>query len=206
MAAPTQVTSRAVSSLLHGAVRVSIASRPFERRHGPITLRRKARRRAAADDHQRSGGSFDGAVHLVGRFICGSCEETPRYRPFLFLALWCPSHDGRHRSRRRPIMQPTTVIFALGVTLALVVLVMLVWRWRVRRLNGDNPEERYRRDIRALQRGRWTRAAERHSEDVWSSGAAPDSPHSRAKKAGATLATGLVAGGCGGCGGCGCGG
>jgi phosphatidylserine/phosphatidylglycerophosphate/cardiolipin synthase-like enzyme len=103
-------------------------------------------------------------------------------------------------------MQPTTVIFALGVTLALVVLVMLVWRWRVRRLNGDNPEERYRRDIRALQRGRWTRAAERHSEDIWSSGAAPDSPHSRAKKAGATLATGLVAGGCGGCGGCGCGG
>jgi hypothetical protein len=104
------------------------------------------------------------------------------------------------------LTQLTAVITALGVTLALSVLVMLVWRGRVRRLNGENPQERYRRDILALQRGRSTRATGCRSGDVWSAGAAPDSPHSRAKKAGATLATGLAAGGCGGCGGCGCGG
>ena len=100
----------------------------------------------------------------------------------------------------------SAVFIALGVVLALAVLVMLVWRGRVRRLNGEDPEERYRRDIRAVRRGRKIRARERRSGDVWSAGAASDSPHSRAKKAGATLATGLAVGGCGGCGGCGCGG
>ena len=48
----------------------------------------------------------------------------------------------------------SAVLIALGVVLALAVLVMLVWRGRVRRLNGENPEERYRRDIRAVRRGR----------------------------------------------------
>ena len=100
----------------------------------------------------------------------------------------------------------SAVLIALGVVLALAALVMLVWRGRVRRLNGENPEERYRRDIRAVRRGRQIRARGRRSGDVWSAGAASDSPHSRAKKAGATLATGLAVGGCGGCGGCGCGG
>ena len=98
------------------------------------------------------------------------------------------------------------VLIALGVVLALAVLVMLVWRGRVRRLDGENPQERYRRDIRDVRRGRKIRARGRRSEDVWSAGAASDSPHSRAKKAGATLTTGLAVGGCGGCGGCGCGG
>ena len=73
------------------------------------------------------------------------------------------------------------VLIALGVALALTALVMLVSRWQARRLK------------------------QRRAGDVWSAGTAPDSSHSRAKKAGATLATGLAAG-CGGCGGCGCGG
>ena len=96
------------------------------------------------------------------------------------------------------------VLIALGVVLALAVLVMLVWRGRVRRLDGENPQERCRRDIRDVRRGRKIRARGRRSEDVWSAGAASDSPHSRAKKAEATLTTGLAVGG--GCGGCGCGG
>ena len=65
------------------------------------------------------------------------------------------------------------VVIAIGVALALAQLVILVRRVRARR-----------------------------SEDVWSAGAARESAHSRAKKAGATLAAGLIAG----CGGCGCGG
>ena len=104
------------------------------------------------------------------------------------------------------LTEQSVVFIALGVVLALAALVMLVWRGRVRHLNGENPEERYRRDIRAVRRERQIRARESRSEDVWSAGAVSDSPHSRAKKAGATLATGLAVGGCGGCGGCGCGG
>ena len=104
------------------------------------------------------------------------------------------------------LTEQCAVLIALGVVLALVVLLMLVWRGRARRLNGENPEERYRRDIRAVRRERRIRAREGRSEDIWSAGAVSDSPHSRAKKAGATLATGLAVGGCGGCGGCGCGG
>ena len=100
----------------------------------------------------------------------------------------------------------SAVLIALGVVLALAALVMLVWRGRLRRLNGENPEERYRRDIRAVRCERRIRARGRRSGDVWSAEASSDSPHSRAKKAGATLATGLAVGGCGGCGGCGCGG
>ena len=100
----------------------------------------------------------------------------------------------------------SAVLIAAGVVLALAVLALLVWRGRVRRLNGGNPEEQYRRDIQAVRRERRIWARGRRSGDVWSAGAASDSPHSRAKKAGATLATGLAVGGCGGCGGCGCGG
>ena len=72
-------------------------------------------------------------------------------------------------------MSWTLVVIAMGVALALAQLVILVRRVRARRA------------------------------DVWSAGAAPESAHSRAKKAGATLAAGLITG-CGGCGGCGCGG
>ncbi len=73
-------------------------------------------------------------------------------------------------------MEWSVVVIALAVALALTQLVILVRRARARR-----------------------------ADDVWSAGAAPESAHSRAKKAGATLTAGLIAG-CGGCGGCGCGG
>ena len=99
----------------------------------------------------------------------------------------------------------SAVLIALGVVLALAVLVTLVWRAWVHRLNGENPEERYRRDIWAVRRERRIRATGRRSGDVWSAGAASD-PAFAGQEAGATLATGLAVGGCGGCGGCGCGG
>jgi hypothetical protein len=98
------------------------------------------------------------------------------------------------------LTQLGVVITALALALA-----VLVWRGRIRRLNGENPEDRYRRDIHAVRRGRKIRAAERSSGDVWSAGAESDPPQSRAKKATAWVALGST-GGCGGCGGCGCGG
>jgi hypothetical protein len=113
--------------------------------------------------------------------------------------------DGTHSGRRTimQLAQLSAVIVALGMALAVAVL---MWRGRVRRLNRENPEERYRRDVRGLRRGRRNRTIGGHSEDLWSAGAASsDSGHSRAKKAGAALTVGLT-GGCGGCGGCGCGG
>jgi len=100
------------------------------------------------------------------------------------------------------LTQLSVVIIALGVALALAVL---VWRGRVRRLNGENPEERYRRDIQAVRRRSKIRVTERRSGDVWSAGAESDPPQSRAKKTAAWVALGST-GGCGGCGGCGCGG
>jgi hypothetical protein len=100
-------------------------------------------------------------------------------------------------------MQLTQLIVALGVVLAVAVL---VWRGRVRRLNRQSPEVQCRRDIQALRRRRRIRVTERGSDDVWSAGAAAaDPPHSRAKKAATWMAAGTL-GGCGGCGGCGCGG
>jgi hypothetical protein len=93
----------------------------------------------------------------------------------------------------------------LSVVLALAVLVMLVRRGRVRRLNRDNPEAQYRRDIQALKRRRRIPVTGLRSEDVWEAGAPSDAPYSRSKKAAAWVALGSV-GGCGGCGGCGCGG
>ena len=101
--------------------------------------------------------------------------------------------------------QPTAVIVALGVVLALAVLVMLVWRGRVRRLNGKRAEARFRRDIRALRRVRPTRATGLRADDVWSAGADSAPASSRSKKAAAWVALGSL-GSCGGCGGCGCGG
>jgi hypothetical protein len=97
----------------------------------------------------------------------------------------------------------------LSVVLALAVLVMLVWRGRVRRLNRDNPEAQYRRDIQALKRRRRIPVTGLRSEDVWEAdvweaGAPSDAPYSRSKKAAAWVAGSV--GGCGGCGGCGCGG
>jgi hypothetical protein len=100
------------------------------------------------------------------------------------------------------LTQLSVVIIALGVALALAVL---VWRGGVRRLNSANPEERCRRDIQAMRRGREIRVTERGSGDVWSAGAESDPAQSRAKKATAWVALGSTAG-CGGCGGCGCGG
>jgi len=102
------------------------------------------------------------------------------------------------------VTQLGAVFIALGAALALAVLVVLVWRGRVRRLNGENPEARCRRDIQALRRGHRTRGSGLRSEDVWEAGAPSDAPHSRAKKAVTWVAVGSV--GCGGCGGCGCGG
>ena len=98
--------------------------------------------------------------------------------------------------------QLSAVIIALGVALALAVV---VWRGRVRRLNRENPEARYRRDIQALKRRRRNPVTGLRSEDVWEAGVPSDAPHSRAKKAAAWVALSSV-GGCGGCGGCGCGG
>ena len=102
------------------------------------------------------------------------------------------------------VTQLGAVTIALGVVLALAVLVMPVWRGRVRRLNGENPEAGYRRDIRALRREHRTRGSGLRSEDVWEAGAPSDPPNSRAKRAVTWVAVGSV--GCGGCGGCGCGG
>jgi hypothetical protein len=104
------------------------------------------------------------------------------------------------------LTQLSAVTIALGVVLALAALVILVWHARVGRLN-ENPEERCRRDIKALRRGQWTRDAGLRCEDVWSAGLASNSEpgHSRSKRAVAWVAVGAV-GGCGGCGGCGCGG
>ena len=103
------------------------------------------------------------------------------------------------------LTQLGAVIIALGVALALGVLAFLAWRGRIRRLNRENPEARYRRDVEALKRRRRIPPAGLSSEDVWSAGAAPGAPYSRSKKAAAWVALGSV-GGCGGCGGCGCGG
>jgi hypothetical protein len=101
------------------------------------------------------------------------------------------------------LTQLGAVIVALGVVLALAVV---VWRGRARRLNRENPQERYRRDIEALQRRRRIPMTGVRTEDVWEAGAAQGTQHSRAKKAGATLTAGLIGGCGGGCGGCGCGG
>jgi hypothetical protein len=98
------------------------------------------------------------------------------------------------------LTQLSAAIIALGVTLA-----VLVWRRRARRLNGENPEGKYRRDIQTLRRGHRVRGTGRRSEDVWSAGAASEPAHSKAKKAATWVALGSV-GSCGGCGGCGCGG
>jgi hypothetical protein len=103
------------------------------------------------------------------------------------------------------VTQLSAATIALGVALALAVLVMLVWRGRVRRLSRECPEARYRRNIQALRRRRRIPVTGLRSEDVWEAGAPSDVPHSRAKKATAWVAMGAV-GGCGGCGGCGCGG
>jgi hypothetical protein len=101
---------------------------------------------------------------------------------------------------------PQLFVVAVGVALALGVPAMLVRRLRGRRLNGEYLQARYRRDVRAM-RARTIRVAGRRSDDVWSAGAAPDSPHSnsKGKKAVAYVAMAST-GGCGGCGGCGCGG
>lgn len=106
------------------------------------------------------------------------------------------------------LIQLSAVIIALCVALALAVV---VWRGRVRRLNRENPEARYRRDIQALKRRRRNPVTGLRSEDVWEAGVPSDAPHSRAKKAAAWVALSSVGGcgcggGCGGCGGCGCGG
>jgi hypothetical protein len=110
-------------------------------------------------------------------------------------------------STKEAIMQLThssTATMAVGAALAVATLVLLVWRVRVRRLNGASLQARYRRDVRGIRLGA-IRVAERRSNDVWSAGAAPDSPHSKKKKAVAYVAMAST-GGCGGCGGCGCGG
>ena len=99
------------------------------------------------------------------------------------------------------VTQVGVVIVGVVVALALAVL---VWRGRVRRLNGENPEERYRRDIQAVRRARKSRVTNHGTGDVWSAGAESAGPQSRAKKATAWAVIGSV--GCGGCGGCGCGG
>ena len=100
------------------------------------------------------------------------------------------------------VTQLGAVTIALGVVLALAVLAMLVWRWRSRDLNGENPEARCRRDIHALRHGHRPPSSALRSDDVWEAGAPSDPPHSRAKKAVTWVAAGTV----GGCGGCGCGG
>jgi hypothetical protein len=97
------------------------------------------------------------------------------------------------------------VIIALGVALALAAVALLAWCGRVRRLNRENPEARYRSDIQALKRRRQTSVKDLRSDDVWSAGAASESSYSRSKKAAAWVALESI-GGCGGCGGCGCGG
>lgn len=90
-------------------------------------------------------------------------------------------HDASHMMgklalSRRSVMTWSVVVIAAAVMLALSQLVILVRRAQARRA----------------------------AEDVWSAGA-PESAHSRAKKAGAATTAGLISG-CGGCGGCGCGG
>jgi hypothetical protein len=97
-------------------------------------------------------------------------------------------------------IQLGALIIALGVALA--VLVAVAWRRHVRRLNDENPEERYRRDCEALRRQRETRVTARQSEEVWAAGT--DGSPSRGKQAVAWVTIASV--GCGGCGGCGCGG
>ncbi|HZN83833.1 MAG TPA: hypothetical protein VFC01_29745 [Mycobacterium sp.] len=94
------------------------------------------------------------------------------------------------------------VIVAMAVGVGLVVAMLA---WRARRLQRDDPEARYRKDIQALKRRNWTESTRVYSDDIWSAGAVPDSPYSKSKKAAAWVALGAV-GGCGGCGGCGCGG
>jgi hypothetical protein len=100
------------------------------------------------------------------------------------------------------LTQLGVVVIVLSVALALAVLAS---RGRVRRLNRANPEARYRSDIQYLKRRPKAPVKASSSEDIWSAGAAPDSSHSRSKKAAAWVTLGAV-GGCGGCGGCGCGG
>ncbi len=62
-----------------------------------------------------------------------------------------PQREDDHRQ----LTQLSAVSIALGVVLALAVLVILAWRGRVRRLNREKPEAQYRRDIQALKR-QWT--------------------------------------------------
>ena len=92
-----------------------------------------------------------------------------------------------------------------AVIIAFVFFVALAWRVQVRRPNRATPEARYRNDIQHLKRRRRTPVTGPSSDDIWSAGAAQDSPHSRSTKT-TTWATIAVTGGCGGCGGCGCGG
>jgi hypothetical protein len=114
-------------------------------------------------------------------------------RTFLFRTVWRPSHD-------RQMTQLVIVAMAVGVGLVVAMLA-----WRARRLQRDDPEARYRKDIQALKRRNRTESTRVYSDDIWSAGAVPDSPYSKSKKAAAWVALGAV-GGCGGCGGCGCGG
>lgn len=97
------------------------------------------------------------------------------------------------------LTQPSVVLIALGVAVAIA---LLVWRGRQRRPTGEDAEARYRRDAQALRRGRKVRLAGAGYGDVWSAGAESDGPQSRAKKTTAWVAIGST-GGCGGCGGCG---
>ena len=92
----------------------------------------------------------------------------------------------------------------LIIVVAIAIAALLVWLVRLRRARLESPEERYRRDIQGL-RPRPRASVNVNTEELWSAGATPESKHSRAKKAGAMLSAGLIAG-CGGCGGCGCGG
>jgi hypothetical protein len=102
-------------------------------------------------------------------------------------------------------MQAAQLIAVMVPVGAALVISALVWRG-IRRRHGNDPQERYRRDIRGLQRGLRHGTTDDHAVDIWSAGAGSDAGHSRGKKTGATLTAGLIAGGCGGCGGCGCGG
>ena len=102
------------------------------------------------------------------------------------------------------LAQSGAVIMTVGAALAVAALVLLVWRVRVRRLNGASLEARYRRDVRGIRLDA-NRLVGPRPDDVWSAGAAPNPPHSKKKKAVAYVAMAST-GGCGGCGGCGCGG
>jgi hypothetical protein len=61
-------------------------------------------------------------------------------RIFLFRTVWRPSHD-------RQMTQLVIVAMAVGVGLVVAILA-----WRARRLQRDDPEARYRKNIQALKR------------------------------------------------------